>query len=105
MVRSFNAGRVHDLVRTTTDDYHYCDPISGRVDGAVAHEALMRSVLERFPDRLIEVLNCWIADGAEFAEYRWRGTPAGGGESVDLLFAAILEFKGNSLRRWANFRG
>jgi hypothetical protein len=105
MVESFNAGRVHDLVSSTTDDYHYSDPINGRVDGAVAHEDLMLSVLERFPDRRIEVVDCWIADGAEFAEYRWRGTPAGGSDPVEMLFAAILAFEGARLRRWANFRG
>lgn len=64
----------------------------------------MRTVLERWPDRRIEPLTCWVADGAEFAEYRWTGTPAGGGDPVEVVFAAILEFEDGRLRRWTDYR-
>ena len=104
MVEAFNAGRLHELVDATTDDYSCSDPFTGRRDGAQAHEALMREVLERFPDRRIEVLGCWVADGAEFAEYRWTGTPADGGDPVEVVFGTVLEFTGSRLRRWANYR-
>ncbi len=105
LVEAFNAGRLHELVSNTTEDYQYSDPILGRVDGADAHEALMRDVMKRFPDRRIELLNSWTADGAEFAEYRWTGTPAGGaGERIEMVFAALLEFRNGRLRRFANFR-
>jgi len=105
MVESFNAGDVHDLVSNTTDDYHYFDPVGGRINGAAAHEAYMRSVLERYPDRRIQMLNCWVAEGAEFAEYRWIGTPADGGEPVEAMWATVVEFQGDRIYRWANYRG
>jgi SnoaL-like protein len=103
MVVAFNDGRVHELVADTTADYRYSDPFFGALDGAEAHEALMHSVLERFPDRRMELLECWVADGAEVARYRWTGTPTAGAP-VEVLFVAVLEFDDGHLRRWANYR-
>lgn len=68
IVEAFNAGRIDEVVARTTDDYHYSDPLSGRFDGAQAHEALMRQVLTRFPDRNIELFKSWSAPNAEFGE-------------------------------------
>ncbi|PRY51633.1 SnoaL-like protein [Geodermatophilus tzadiensis] len=104
MVDAFNDGRVDELVADTTADYRYSDPFLGAVDGAAAHEALMRQVLERFPDRRMELLECWVAEGVEVARYRWTGTPADGGAPVEVLFVAVLEFEDGHLRRWANHR-
>ena len=59
----------------------------------------MQTVLDRFPDRKIEVLHSWVASGAEFAEYRWTGTPVDGGETRELIFATLLELDGDRLRR------
>ncbi|MGY1698220.1 nuclear transport factor 2 family protein [Geodermatophilus sp. SYSU D00766] len=104
MVAVFNDRRVHDLVTDTTGDYRYSDPYFGEREGAAAHEALMREVLARFPDRRIDLLDCWVAEGAEVARYRWTGTPADGGDPVEVVFLAVLEFDDGRLRRWANYR-
>ncbi len=104
MVDAFNAGRVHELVADTTEDYRYSDPFSGELGGAAAHEALMHTVLDRFPDRRIDLLECWVAEGAEVARYRWTGTPADGGDPVEVLFVTVLEYEDGHLRRWANYR-
>ena len=61
IVEAFNAGRLDEVVAHTPADYHYSDPFFGRVDGAAAHQALMREILDRFPDRKIEVLK--VLDG------------------------------------------
>lgn len=103
MVDAFNEGRVHELVVDTTADYRYSDPFSGPREGAAAHESLMRDVLERFPDRRIELLECWVADGAEVAMYRWTYTPPDGAP-VEVRFVAVLEFDDGHLRRWADYR-
>ncbi|MGI8530542.1 MAG: nuclear transport factor 2 family protein [Geodermatophilaceae bacterium] len=105
IVVAFNEGRVEDVVASVTEDYSYSDPTSGRIEGSAGHVALMRQVLERFPDRRIEVLGSWRAEGAEFAEYRWTGTPAGGGQAVSMVFAAVIELDGGQMRRFANFQG
>jgi len=84
IVAAFNEGRVDDVVDTATADYTYSDPITGTTRGATQHVALMRQVLERFPDRSVEIVNSWHGDGAKFAEYRWTGTPADGGEPVEM---------------------
>ncbi len=76
IVEAFNAGRLDEVVAHTTEVYHYSDPFYGRVEGPAAHQALMRDILDRFPDRKIEVLRSWTASNAEFAEYRWTGTRA-----------------------------
>ncbi|WP_139177269.1 nuclear transport factor 2 family protein [Geodermatophilus siccatus] len=91
LVDAFDAGRVHELVADTTEDHRYSDPFSGERRGAAAHAALMHTVLERFPDRRMHLLECWVAAGAEVAEYSWTGTPAGGGDPVEVLFVAVLE--------------
>jgi ketosteroid isomerase-like protein len=105
IVEAFNAGRVDDVVADTTEDYHYSDPFFGRADGPAAHQALMRDILERFPDRKIEVLRSWTAPDAEFGEYRWTGTRAADGEAVTYHFATIIELEDGLVRRFANFRG
>lgn len=105
IVLAFNEGRVEDVVASVTEDYSYSDPTSGRIEGAAGHVALMRQVLERFPDRRIEILRSWRGDGGEFAEYRWTGTPAGGGQPVTMTFAAVIELDDELMRRFANFQG
>ena len=65
----------------------------------------MQSILDRFPDRKIEILRSWVANGAEFGEYRWTATPADGGDPKELIFATVIELEGDRLRRWANFTG
>ena len=105
MVEAFNAGHLDEVVAHTTDDYYYIDPIGGRVDGAAAHAAHMQTILHRFPDRKIEILRSWVANGAEFGEDRWTATPADGGDPKELIFATVIELDGDRLRRWANFTG
>ena len=105
IVVAFNEGRVEDVVASVTEDYCYSDPTSGRIEGSAGHVALMRQVLERFPDRRIEIMRSWRADAAEFAEYRWTGTPVGGGQPVTMTFAAVIELDGEQMRRFANFQG
>lgn len=105
IVAAFNAGRLDEVVAQTTDDYYYSDPIGGRVDGASAHVAHMRSILDRYPDRRIDLLRLWVATGAEFGEYRWTGTPADGGAPRELVFATVIELDGDRVSRWANFTG
>jgi limonene-1,2-epoxide hydrolase len=100
IVEAFNAGRLDDVVAQTTEDYQYSDPSFGRVDGAAAHRALTREILDRFPDRKMEVLRSWTTPDAEFAECRWIGTRTEDGEIVTLHFATIIELNGGLVRRW-----
>lgn len=90
-VALWNAGDVEAALGTTSPDYTYSDPATnGSVDRA-GHVALMRQIYDAIPDRRIEIHRAWLAEGAEFIEYTWRGTSPSG-EKIEREYFAVLEF-------------
>jgi predicted SnoaL-like aldol condensation-catalyzing enzyme len=101
----FNQGRLAEALGEVADGYTYTDPVFGTVRGKDAHLNVMQQVLAAYPDRAIHVIRAWAAGDLEFAEYRWQGTPAAGGDRVDSQWAVVIEYAQDRLLRQRHYRG
>src|SRR5215471_6965639 len=101
----FNEAQLVEALGEVADDYTYIDPVFGTVEGREAHLKVMQQVLAAYPDRAITVIGVWSAGDVEFAEYRWVGTPAAGGDTIDSSWAVVAEYRAGRLLRQRHYRG
>lgn len=82
-------------------DYVYADPTSGELDKD-GNLALLRQVLAAYPGRHITLTHLAAGDGCEFAERRWEGTPAGGGDPLVVTGVVVVHVDGDRMtsQRW-----
>ena len=90
-VQAFNNGDLETLSSLVSPDYTYTE---GRLGGTQmdldAHLGLIRSLLERFPDRRVTVLRRFDGDDSAVVEYRWEGTPNAGGDPVTMSICSVF---------------
>ena len=79
-IDAFNAGDFETMRSLMADGYSYAEPLYPGPYDAEGHIAVMRGVLDRSPDRRMEVIERIGGVGAVAVRALWTGTMPAGGE-------------------------
>jgi hypothetical protein len=98
-VEAFNGGNFVAMRKLMAEGYTHAEPLYPGPYDAEAHIALMQDVIERAPDRRVDVTRTLPGAGAVAAEGLWVGHIGGQQLRLEIIFVFDVTETGEQIQR------
>lgn len=101
----FNAKGLDEMADLFGPGYTYAEPLFPESRDAAGHVAIMRQIVESYPNRQMHVRRRVPGASGEVVEAVWSGTRAGSGitTTLDCLFAIDIDPKSSRISRMRGY--